>query len=56
MCDRKTLKQWADMDGIKILDPDGFDRTDPLLWERLFTRGEFNKGIIYCTIERKERD
>jgi hypothetical protein len=46
----KTLQEWADLDGVKILDPDGFDRTDPELWERQFTKEEFMRGIANCTI------
>lgn len=51
-----TLDEWAAMDGITILDPDGFDRTDPHLWELKFTREEYDKGIILCTIEGRSRN
>lgn len=51
--EKHTLNEWAAIDGIKILDPDGFDRTDPNLYIRLFTREEFNQGIIRCTIMGK---
>jgi len=52
--EKRTLNEWAAMDGINILDPDGFDRTDPHLFERLFTREEYNQGIVRCTIMGKE--
>lgn len=47
---RKTLNEWAEEDGIVILDPDGFDRKDPQLMTRLFTYDEFQKGLYPCTI------
>jgi hypothetical protein len=46
----KTLDEWAKLDGITILDPDGFDRTDHHLWERQFTKAEYDKGLCNCTI------
>ena len=48
--ERKTLQDWARDDGLEILDPDGFDRTDRHLWDRLFTRAEYEAGIGACTI------
>lgn len=47
---RKTLNEWAEEDGIVILDPDGFDRKDPELMTRLFTYEEYRKGLYPCTI------
>ena len=55
MIEKKTLNEWADLENIEILDPDGFDRTDAQLFERLFTKEEFDKGIIFCTIKGKAR-
>ena len=51
-----TIKQWEIIKGVKILDPDGFDRTDPKLYERFFTEKEFDKALINCTIEGKIKD
>jgi hypothetical protein len=50
----RTLQEWAALDGIRIIDPDGFDRTDPLLMERKFTREEFCRGIFLCTVTALE--
>jgi hypothetical protein len=50
MEETKTLEEWAKLDGITILDPDGFDRTDLDLWERKFTKAQYDKGICNCTI------
>lgn len=47
---RRNLDQWAALYGVIILDPDGFDRTDPLLHERMFTQEEFEAGLYRCTI------
>jgi hypothetical protein len=33
-----------------MYDPDGFDRTDPHLFERYFTRGEYERGMVSCTV------
>lgn len=46
----KTLKEWAIIDRIKILDADGFDRSDNLLFERQFTHDEYMQGIYMCTV------
>lgn len=46
----KTLKEWAMIDRIKIIDADGFDRSDNLLFERQFTYDEYINGIFMCTV------
>jgi hypothetical protein len=46
----KTIQEWAALDGIKVYDPDGFDRTDPLLMERKITKAEYDAGILRCTV------
>lgn len=52
--DRKTIREWEQQYGIFILDLDGFDKTDPKLYERLFTQSEFEQAAAECTImERK---
>ena len=45
-----TIQEWATLDGIKVLDPDGFDRKDPLLWERKISIDEYRRGLPLCTI------
>lgn len=52
--ERKTIKGWEAETGIQILDPDGFDRKDPYLYERLFTYEEFVDGAMYSTIRVEE--
>lgn len=47
---RHTIPEWEIITGISIIDPDGFDRKDPKLYERLFTREEFDKGLFRSTI------
>lgn len=51
---KKSLREWADIwereHGIVIYDPDGFDRRDPDMWEREYTRDEFVEGLWQCTI------
>ena len=54
--EKKTLDEWCDDAGIKMMDPDGFDRKNPNLFQEKFTREEFSEGIIICTISVKNRD
>ncbi len=46
----KTIQEWAALDGIVVLDPDGFDRSDPYVLEREVTKAEYLAGIWRCTI------
>ena len=46
----KTIQEWAKLDGIFVYDPDGFDRSDPLLWEKEITKAEYLAGIAFCTV------
>lgn len=52
---RKTLKAWAkeyqEKHGVTLLDPDGFDRKDPKMWERTYTKEEFEQGLLQCTCQ-----
>lgn len=47
---RRTIKQWCKFYGIIMADPDGFDRKDIHLFERYFTRAEFDEGLYKCSI------
>lgn len=47
----KTINEWEEIYELKILDPDGFDRTDPKLYERTFDKEAFEKGLMFSTIE-----
>ena len=53
MAERKTISQWEEIFNIRIIDPDGFDRSDPKLRERKFTREEFEKGMMLSSIEAR---
>lgn len=48
---RYTIRQWEKLKGIKILDPDGFNRKNPDLMECLFTEQEFDDGAMGSTIQ-----
>jgi hypothetical protein len=48
--DKKTIEEWEEIKQIKILDPDGFDRTDDKLYDRKFTEEEFDKGLMFSTV------
>lgn len=47
----KTLKEWEKTRNVKIMDYDGFDRTDRNLFEKLFTQEEFDDGAMRCTCQ-----
>ena len=49
--EKKTIPEWEEEYGVDILDPDGFDRSDPNLYEKKFTKEEFEEGLMYCTIQ-----
>jgi hypothetical protein len=48
--ERKPINEWAALDGICVLDPDGFDRSDPYVLEREITKAEYLAGIWRCTV------
>lgn len=52
--EKHTIKDWGTITGIIVMDPDGFDRTDPELNTRLFTRAEYIKGTARSTLMRKK--
>lgn len=46
-----TILEWESLfETWKILDPDGFDRTDPQLYERTFTQEDFFNRSQLCTL------
>lgn len=49
----RKISEWEIIKGIRIIDPDGFDRMDPNLYEKYFTEDEFDRAILTCTIEMK---
>lgn len=49
--DKRTIAEWEKEFKLKILDPDGFDRKDPDLHTRLFTREEFGAGMLASTVD-----
>lgn len=42
----RTIEEWGAITGLRVVDPDGFDRTDPELWTRRFTEAEFQRGAM----------
>jgi len=50
----KTYEEWAKElfknEGIEILDPDGFDRSNSNFTQEKYTKEEFEKGLGLCTI------
>ena len=43
------IEEWELLVQVKILDPDGFDRTNPNLFNEKFTYKEFKKGMDCST-------
>ena len=50
---QKTISEWEKIFNVQILDPDGFDRQDPKLGERKFTRKEFEEGMLKSSVMAK---
>lgn len=50
--ERHTIQEWAALYGFEVLDPDGFDRKDPHLMSRLFTKKEWAAGWPHCTLRK----
>jgi len=48
--DKRTIPEWEKEFKVKIYDPDGFDRKDRDLYKRLFTREEFERGMMRSTL------
>ena len=46
----KTINEWSKEFDVEIMDPDGFNRTDKYLYERYFTKDEFQKGMLQSTL------
>lgn len=48
----KTWREWDKerIDGIFIMDPDGFERGDPMMDVYVYTREEFLQRRQYCTV------
>lgn len=43
---KKTWMDWAKETGEMIIDPDGFDRSNP---SKKYSRAEFEEGLVHCT-------
>jgi len=53
---KKTISEWGKEIGVKIIDPAGFDRSDPELNKRKFTKEEFIDGMVSSTCWVRERN
>jgi hypothetical protein len=51
----RTIQEWAAKDGMVMLDPDGFNRKDPLLMYRKFTQEQYDAGVGVCTMRYRQR-
>lgn len=54
MKEKQTYKEWCDLlqlnEGIKILDNDGFRDIENFSEDMEFTREEFNRRLMICTL------
>ncbi len=46
---RRSIAEWEPIFEVKILDPDGFDRSDPDFYSRRYTYEEFAAALPLCT-------
>jgi hypothetical protein len=52
----KTIEEWGELIELQVRDPDGFNRKDPKLMERVFTLKEFVEGLMFSTcMGRKDK-
>ncbi len=51
-----NMNDWAKLFGVIIVDPSGFDLNDPYLYIKLFTRGEFERGLVGSKVIKKSED
>lgn len=52
---KRTIRQWEKLLDVRVLDPDGFNRRDPHLYQRRFSRQQFLDGLTRSTICMKRR-
>lgn len=48
---KKTIAEWERELNVRVIDPDGFDRSDPDLYKRKFTSEEFRRGVMTSTCQ-----
>lgn len=50
--EQKTWREWdaLGLDGMHILDPDGFERHDPMMNVYVYTLDEFLRRRMECTV------
>lgn len=48
---RDWAADWLINTGVRLLDPDGFDRRDEQMWERHYTKEEFERGLARSTCQ-----
>lgn len=51
---KKTAIEWAELDEIVILDPDGFRDSDGITIETPISYTEYNKRIAFATVINKK--
>ncbi|WDL95479.1 hypothetical protein [Alicyclobacillus sp. ALC3] len=49
----KTISEWEQEYGLYIVDLDGFDTRDPQLYQRRYSRDEFESALAFCTVVRR---
>lgn len=54
--EKHTISEWEILKDIIVLDPDGFNRSDPELYKRLFTEAEFEKCLMSSTIQKVRQE
>ena len=54
--DNRTIKEWDEIAGQHILDPDGFNRKDPFLFSRRFSAQEYITNSVMCTLQVTDRE
>lgn len=51
----KTISEWEQEYGLYIVDLDGFDTSDPELYNRRYTKQAFESALAECTVVRRRK-
>lgn len=46
-----TIKEWESLLKVNILNYEGFDKSDPLLFEKKISKEDFEAGLVKCTVQ-----
>lgn len=54
--DKRTIHEWENEFGVTIIFPEGFNLSDPNLFERKMSREEFEEGMLESSVTFKAKN